>query len=137
MNYKETAYKVLKMKKKPLHSQEIAQIAIKKGWLKTKGKTPEITMNSLLIRDISSKKEKSCFIKKGPSVFFLNNKVKEIKKTQKSKNYGKIISENLVKNAISAWLSNNNWKIKDIKTLQEKGVDIIAEKYKYSRRFFN
>ena len=132
MTYKDSAYKVLKMKKKPLHIREITQIALKKGWLKPKGQTPEMTMNSQLIRDINSKKEKSRFRQKGPSVFSLNSKFKKI---QKPKNPRKIISENFVKNAISVWLSNNNWKIKDIKTLHEKGVDIIAEHSKSSERF--
>ncbi len=143
MNYKDSAYKVLKMRKKPLHSRKIVQIAIKEGWLKPKGQTPELTMNSQLIRDINSKKEKSRFIKTSPSVFYLNSKFKETKKIKtantrkklKNTNTGKIISENFVKNAIISYLSKNDWKIKEIKTLHEKGVDIIAEYSKYSRRF--
>ena len=133
MSYKDSAFKVLKMEKKPLHCREIVQVAVRKGWLKPKGQTPDLTMNAQLARDIKSKKKKSRFIKTGPSVFSLNKKIKNVKKP--SKNPGKIMSENFVKNAIIAWLSKNDWKIVSVKTLSEKGVDIEAQYSKYSRRF--
>ena len=50
------AYDVLLEADKPLHSKEITRIALKKGWLKTAGKTPDATMNSRLVVDINSKK---------------------------------------------------------------------------------
>lgn len=70
--FKEIAFDILKESGKPLHSKAITQIALKRGWLKTAGKTPEATMNALLIVDINNKKEKSRFIKVGPSVFSIN-----------------------------------------------------------------
>ncbi|MCX6759005.1 MAG: winged helix-turn-helix domain-containing protein [Candidatus Nealsonbacteria bacterium] len=40
----EAAYKILKDYKKPLHVKDIIEIAIKKGLIITKGKTPEATL---------------------------------------------------------------------------------------------
>ena len=71
-SFKDIAYQVLKEAGKPLHSKEITKIALQRGWLKTAGKTPEATMNAQLIIDINSKKEKSRFVKTGPSIFGLN-----------------------------------------------------------------
>jgi len=73
--FKDIAYRILKEAGKPLHSKEITKIALEREWLITAGKTPEATMNSLLIVDINKKKEKSRFIKVGPSTFGLNKKV--------------------------------------------------------------
>jgi hypothetical protein len=75
--FKDTAYEILRETKKPLHSKEITQIALKRGWLKTAGKTPEATMNAQIIVDINSKKEKSRFIKTAPSTFALNPAVQQ------------------------------------------------------------
>jgi len=71
-SFKNIAYEILREAKRPLHSKEITQIALKRGWLKTAGKTPEATMNANLLVDINSKKEKSRFIKTGPSTYSLN-----------------------------------------------------------------
>lgn len=38
--FKGIAYEILKEAGKPLHTNEITQIALKRGWLKTAGKTP-------------------------------------------------------------------------------------------------
>lgn len=78
-SFKSIAYEILRKAKKPLHSKEITEIALKKGLIKTSGKTPEATMNSQLIRDVHAKKEKSRFIKVGPSVFSLNENAKPTK----------------------------------------------------------
>jgi hypothetical protein len=72
-SFKDIAYQILKETGKPLHSKEITKIALEKGWLITAGKTPEATMNAQLVVDINSKKDKSRFIKTGPSIFGLNN----------------------------------------------------------------
>ena len=85
MTYKDIAYKVLKNKKKSLHSKKITQIAIKQGWLKPKGLTPESTMNAQLVRDVNSKQSKSYFIKTAPSTFGLNSKYKKSKAVPISK----------------------------------------------------
>lgn len=70
--FKKIAFQILQETGRSLHSKEITAIALKKGWLKTAGKTPEATMNAQLIVDINEKKHKSCFLKVAPSVFALN-----------------------------------------------------------------
>lgn len=75
--FKDIAYQILNESNKPLHSKDITKIALKRGWLKTAGKTPEATMNAQLIVDINSKKDKSRFIKTAPSTFGINEKYKE------------------------------------------------------------
>ena len=77
-SFKDIAYQILKEAGKPLRSKEITKIALKRGWLKTAGKTPEATMNAQLIVDINSKGELSKFKKGGPSIFALNDKKVEI-----------------------------------------------------------
>jgi len=72
-SFKDIAYQILKEIGKPLHSKEITKIALEKDWLKTAGKTPEATMNAQLVVDINTKKDKSRFIKAGPSIFGLND----------------------------------------------------------------
>lgn len=91
-SFKDIAFQILKETGKPLHSKEITKIALKKGWLKTAGKTPEATMNAQLVVDVNSKKEKSRFVKVDPSVFGLNENFKDlsIKETKKSENIYKI-----------------------------------------------
>jgi hypothetical protein len=74
-SFKDIAYQILKEIGKPLHSKEITKIALNKGWLVTAGKTPEATMNAQLVVDINSKKDKSRFIKTGPSIFGLNENI--------------------------------------------------------------
>jgi len=74
-SFKDIAYTILKEAGRPLHSKAITEIALKRGWLKTAGKTPEATMNAQLIVDINSKKEKSRFIKTAPSTFSLNTAI--------------------------------------------------------------
>jgi hypothetical protein len=70
--FKDIAYDILREVKKPLHSSELTSIALKRGWLKTAGKTPEATMNAQIIVDINAKKDKSRFIKTAPSTFAVN-----------------------------------------------------------------
>ncbi|MHB1276649.1 MAG: HTH domain-containing protein [Candidatus Humimicrobiaceae bacterium] len=72
-SFKDIAYQILKETGKPLHSKEITKIALEKGWLITAGKTPDATMSAQLIVDINLKKDKSRFIKTGPSIFGLND----------------------------------------------------------------
>ena len=95
-SFKDIAYQILKETGRPLHSKEITKIALNKGWLKTAGKTPEATMNAQLVVDINSKKEKSRFIKTDPSVFWLNENLKdlnkEIKKPEKTYKISKDVS---------------------------------------------
>jgi len=88
-SFKDIAYQILKEIGKPLHSREITKIALKHGLLKTAGKTPEATMNAQLIVDINNKKDKSRFIKVGPSTFALNPNLKDSSKiyNKKEKSY--------------------------------------------------
>jgi len=83
MTFLEAAYKILKKKRKPLHSKEILKIALKKGFIKTKGKTPEAMVNTVLLRNIKAKGNKSKFVKVGPSTFAVNPRYKEVKKKTK------------------------------------------------------
>ena len=87
-SFKQIAFDTLKEANKPLHSKEITKIAKERGLLQTEGKTPEATMNAQLVVDINSKKEKSRFVKTGPSIFGLNEsfvapKKVEVKKAEK------------------------------------------------------
>jgi hypothetical protein len=82
-SFKEIAYQVLSEAGKPLHSKEITKIALKRGLLKTSGKTPETTMNAQLIVDTNRKGELSRFKKVGPSVFAINDKKIELEEESK------------------------------------------------------
>lgn len=77
-SFKDLAYEILREAKRPLHSKEITDIALKRGWLKTAGKTPEATMNATLLVDINSKKEKSRFVKTAPSTYALNGTMQDV-----------------------------------------------------------
>ena len=80
--FKELAYKILKEANKPLHSQQITKLAKEKYGLVSEGKTPEMTMNALLIVDTNTHKEKSRFKKIAPSTFCINPNFKESPKTK-------------------------------------------------------
>jgi len=84
--FKSIATQILEEAGKPLHSREITKIALKRGWLKTAGKTPELTMNAQLIVDINEKGEDSIFIKVAPSTYGLNPKKKAHAKEEAEKN---------------------------------------------------
>ena len=96
-SFKDAAYRVLKKARKPLHSKEITEMAIKHGWLKTTGKTPYVTMSALLTTDINTKGNKTRFIKTAPNVFGINKAInkkmnhtqkKSVKKSKKKNNKG-------------------------------------------------
>lgn len=89
--FKDLAYKILKEANEPLHSKKITDLALKQG-LSSDGKTPEMTMNALLIVDINTHKEKSRFKKTAPSTFCINPNFKETSK-KKEKQYS--ISKNI------------------------------------------
>lgn len=67
-SFKLIAQQILKQADKPLHSKEITKIALKRGF-KSGGETPWATMNARILEDINDNKEKSKFIKVGPSLF--------------------------------------------------------------------
>ena len=136
MTYKDIAYKILKSKKKPLHSKKITQIAVERGWLKPKGLTPESTMNAQLVRDINFNKTESRFVKTSPSTFGLNIKFKESKTIIPSKQGMKKINEKFVKDSIIMWLSKNGWGYFKYGDKYEQGVDIKASRHRFSEHFW-
>ncbi len=71
-SFKDIAYQILKELDKPMHSNEITDTALERGWLKTAGKTPRATMNAQLVVDINVNGENSRFIKTAPSTFFIS-----------------------------------------------------------------
>ena len=87
--FKGVAYEILKEAKKPLHADEITEIALQKGWLKTAGITPKATMNAQLIVDTNKKGEKSLFKKTGPSTFAINEEIKVIAKDELTEEHEK------------------------------------------------
>lgn len=94
-SFKDIAYQILKETGKPLHSKDITKIALERGWLKTAGKTPEATMNAQLIVDINNKKDKSRFVKVGPSTFGLNPNFKIVSEVKVKKEKIYKISKNI------------------------------------------
>ncbi len=89
--FKGVAYKILKEAGTPLHSDEITERAIKRGWLMTAGKTPTATMNAQLVVDVNKRGDQSLFVKTGPSTFALNgsqlNKKTPLDEEQELKEY--------------------------------------------------
>src|ERR1035437_5450155 len=79
-SYKTIAYQILTEAKKPLHSREITEIALKRDLLQTSGKTPQASMNAQLVMDIVRNKDKSPFTKTAPSVFAINGHFKVVEK---------------------------------------------------------
>ena len=53
MQFKDAAYEILKDAGKPLHYNEITDIALHRRILETSGKTPHATMGALLYTDTS------------------------------------------------------------------------------------
>lgn len=70
-SFKNAALKVLKETNKPLSFHEITKIALKKGYLKTAGKTPERSMGAQLYTDIKTNGNKSLFVQLGKNRFGL------------------------------------------------------------------
>jgi len=66
-----TAYQVLSDAKRPLSAREIVTIALKKGFLKTTGKTPWQTMKSKLATNILNHKAGSRFMRSAAGKFAL------------------------------------------------------------------
>src|SRR4030042_6982616 len=102
-SFKDVAFQILKENGKPLHSREITKIALRKGLLKTRGKTPWATMNAVLVTDFNSKKTKSMFVKTGPSSFAMNNKF--VAEKVVSKPVRVPLDEEFVKHAIIKYIS--------------------------------
>lgn len=73
--FKEAAIKILRDSKVPMHYREITEQALKMNLIKTKGLTPDATLNSLIHRDIQKKGDKSQFVKLGNGKYSLNVQV--------------------------------------------------------------
>jgi len=136
MTFLEVAYKILKEKKKPLHSKDILRIALGRKLIETKGKTPEATMNAQLLREIKSKGKNSRFVKRRPSIFALNPAYKEKSQKINNKKAKKLLSEEFVKRAVIKWLSRNGWgRNLEFGDLRDQGVDIKVQNNKWPGYF--
>ena len=69
--FKGVAYMVLQGENRPLRIDDITSIALKRGLLRTVGKTPNATMGAQLYTDIKTKKEKSIFVQLAKNRFGL------------------------------------------------------------------
>jgi hypothetical protein len=73
MSAKEAAFRVLsETTKESMSQEEIAERAVKKGYLISRGKTPSASIGARLYMDIVSNGKKSRFVKVGPGQFTLN-----------------------------------------------------------------
>ena len=72
--FKNSAIKILKEYKKPLHYKEITEKALEKGLLETEGATPEASMVAQISVEIKNEEENSRFIRTAPGTFALNPK---------------------------------------------------------------
>lgn len=73
MQFKDAAYEILKETGKPLHYNEITDIALKKGMLETAGQTPHATMGALLYTD--TLRDNSRFQREGKGIFTLKEEL--------------------------------------------------------------
>lgn len=71
LTFKDAAYKVLKAENRPLPIEDITDIALKRGLLRTAGKTPGATMGAQLYTDIRTLQDKSAFVQLGKNRFGL------------------------------------------------------------------
>lgn len=76
-SYKRAAATILREVQKPMHYRELTKIALERGLIKTRGKTPEATMNAQLIVDVNYKRERSAFIKTSAGTFTLNPEIEK------------------------------------------------------------
>jgi hypothetical protein len=135
--FKSVAYEILKEAGKPLHSDEITKVALQRGWLKTAGKTPEATMNALLIVDVNKNGTKSLFQKTAPSTFYINTEIKIAKKEEELRDE----KEYKISNTISTPQKGNivEARVAELVTLygtnlscyrpisDDEGIDLIAK----------
>ena len=71
LSFADAAEIVLKASKTPLHSKQIAALAIEQGLVETKGKTPEATMAAVLSIRIKSKGAAGRFVRVRRGVYGL------------------------------------------------------------------
>jgi hypothetical protein len=63
MTFLEAAYRVLEEMKVPMHFKKITEMAVQKGYLRSRGKTPEWTMGARISVDIKNKGAASEFLR--------------------------------------------------------------------------
>ncbi|MGU9977408.1 MAG: HTH domain-containing protein [Candidatus Oxydemutatoraceae bacterium WSBS_2016_MAG_OTU14] len=108
--FKDSAYTILKEAGKPLHSKEITKIALERSMLVADGKTSPLTMNSELLVDINTLKERSRFVKTNPFTFGLNKNYVPLRKLK-------------VKKAVAKQAEEKRWAIsKDISSVQKGDI---------------
>ncbi|MFN8382082.1 MAG: DUF2034 domain-containing protein [Anaerolineales bacterium] len=71
--FKDAAEEILRQAGKPLHYNEITNVALKKGMLETTGQTPHATMGALLYTD--TLRDDSRFQREGKGIFALKEKL--------------------------------------------------------------
>jgi len=69
--FRGAAYEVLASENRPLRTEEITTVALRKGLLRTAGKTPTATMGAQLYTDIKTLGDKSIFVQLGKNKFGL------------------------------------------------------------------
>jgi len=84
-SFKDAALKVLKFKNKLLNIQTITEIALKKEFLTTTGKTPDASMGAQLYMDVKRLGDKSCFVQLGKNRFGLREWGLDVIKTEMEK----------------------------------------------------
>lgn len=77
MTFVDAAYRVLKDNGKPMHYKDITQQALNKGYIETKGKTPEATMTARISHDIKKEGKKSRFVRVERGIYGLSEWDKE------------------------------------------------------------
>ncbi len=69
MNFRESAVRVLLDEGKPLHYEDITRLAIERGYLVPRGKTPQDSVSTELSRDMRLHGDKSVFEKCGKGTY--------------------------------------------------------------------
>lgn len=70
-SFKDAAYEVLRAERRPLSAQEITSAALRRGLLRTAGKTPDATLSARLYMDIKTRQAESAFVQLGKNRFGL------------------------------------------------------------------
>ena len=137
-SFKEIAYYILKKVNKPLHIDALMKIAKKMG-LKTKGLTPERTMEAIIALDIKKYGKRSRFVRTSAATFAVNKKwnprwEKVYKVTAKlsTKQKGDIAENRIAETILLYGKYLSCYKpISD-----DEGIDLIVKNKKTERVFF-
>lgn len=131
-SFKNTAVRVLGEAGRALHTKEITRVALRKGWVKTVGKTPAATMGAVIAVDVARNKAKSFFKKTAPSTFALRKGVTV--PTVSRQTAGRLaMGEEDVKRAVIRYISERGWGFLKFGGLRDHGVDIAAKHHAYNR----